>query len=60
MSNHKVMISDAGIVVNNDIVTCQKKKYDKLKKNKSRETFISSMVKKLHHTVIYIIFLRLC
>lgn len=32
MSNHKVMISNAGIVVNNDMVTCQIKKYDKLTK----------------------------
>lgn len=30
MCNHKVMISDAGIVVNNDMVTCQIKQYDKL------------------------------
>lgn len=29
MCNHKVMISDAGIVVNNDMVTCQIKQYDK-------------------------------
>ena len=29
MCNHKVMISDAGIVVNNHMVTCQIKQYDK-------------------------------
>ncbi|GEM_PF-5015987 len=60
MCNHKVMISDAGIVVNNDMVTCQIEQYDKLTKKKSRETFVSSVVKKFHHIVIHIPFQRLC